>query len=761
MDVLKRNRQGIALAIVATGALSAQVALAEAQKVPPVPAKPATHAQRPQPAPAAKHPAALMVRNVPLPRKRPPLPNAVPATQKLSVAAVVPPTLAFHKLPLAAPAMFHPVDRPVGNPFELAPSAATAPDDVAAIKRVIEASRKGRLADADTDEASIKDPVARKLAEWIILRSDNTNPSFARYAAFVAGNPAWPHAALFRRRAENALWNDHVDDAAVIAFFSGHKPRTAKGRYMLARVLLAKGDRDGAAALVRYAWRHDECTAETESKVLEMFGDLLTRADHKVRMEQRFYAGDVEAGMRAAGRLGGDDLAIGRARAAVIKRLHNAKALLDAVPVNARRDPGYIFAHVQWLRMNNKPDEAGKLILTVPQEPAALVDLNQWWQERRILVRKLLDDGDPQTAFRVARDAAPPPHGFFRVDHYFTTGWVALRFLHEPKTAAAYFARISEGTTNPYALARAGYWQGRAAEAMGQHAQAKAYYETAAHYSATYYGQLARAKLGMTDLGLHGPPPLTPAEKQHIANFEIVRAAEILYQLNERDMLASIYAELGDSGSDIAGLTALAELATKHGDGRAVLLLGDGAYSRGLPLDYFAYPTFGLPNYKPIAPPISDAVAYSIARQESHFNQKDVSPAKAMGLMQVTPEAAIDTAKRFKYVYNRGRLLSDPVYNMQMGAAELSNLFMGYNGSYILTFAGYNAGRGRVRQWIAAYGDPRDPNVDPVDWVERIPLSETRNYVERIMENLQVYRARFGGGTKLMIEADIRRGATN
>jgi len=752
MEALKRNRQGIALAIAAIGALSAQYALAEPEKVPVTP-KPAAHGKPAKPTQAAKRAAPQVVRHVPLPPKRP-LPRA-------AVAAAVPDSLTFQKLPLAAAATFHPVNHPLGQQFVVAPSATTAPDDTAAVKRVIEASRKGRLADADADEASIKDPVARKLAEWIILRSDNTNPSFARYAAYVANNPGWPHAALFRRRAENALWNDHVDDAAVTAFFANHKPHTAKGRYMLARVLLAKGDRDGAAALVRYAWRHDECSADVESSVLEVFGSLLTRADHKVRMEQRFYAGDVEAGMRAAHRLGGDDLAIGRARAAVIKRLNNAKALLDAVPVNARRDPGYIFAHAQWLRMHNMPDEAGKLILTVPPDPAVLVDLNQWWQERRILVRKLLDDGNPQTAYRVARDAAPPPHGFFRVDHYFTAGWIALRFLHDPKDAAALFAHISEGTSNPYALARAGYWQGRAAEAMGLHAQAKAFYQKGAQYSATYYGQLARAKLGMTDLGLHGPPPMTPAERQRAANFEVVRAAEILYTLNERDMLASIYAELGDSSTDIAGLTALAELAAKHGDGRAVLLLGDGAYSRGLPFDYFAYPTFGLPSYKPIAPPISDAVAYSIARQESHFNQKDVSPAKAMGLMQVTPEAAIDTAKRFKYVYNRGRLLSDPVYNMQMGAAELSNLFMGYNGSYILTFAGYNAGRGRVRQWIAAYGDPRDPHVDPVDWVERIPLSETRNYVERIMENLQVYRARFGGGSRLMIEADIRRGATN
>ena len=248
-----------------------------------------------------------------------------------------------------------------------------------------------------------------------------------------------------------------------------------------------------------------------------MFGNLLTRADHKVRMDQRFYADDVEAGMRAATRLGGDDLAIGRARAAVIKRLNNAKALLDAVPASARHDPGYIFSRVQWLRKDNKLEEAGKLILTVPQDPAAMVDPDQWWQERRILVRKLLDDGDPRTAFYVARDAAQPVRGYFRADHYFTAGWIALRFLHDPKTAATLFAHIAEGSVSPYALSRAGYWQGRAAEAMGQHAQAKAYYEMAARYTATYYGQIARGRLGLADLGLRGPPAFTPANARRNA----------------------------------------------------------------------------------------------------------------------------------------------------------------------------------------------------------------------------------------------------
>jgi soluble lytic murein transglycosylase len=656
-------------------------------------------------------------------------------------------------------AVLKPLARPVSGPFAIAQTTSTSNADLAALKRVREAANKGSDSDAEAAARTISDPVARKLAEYMILRSYNTRPNFERYANFVERNPDWPHVPLFRRRAENTLWNDNVNDNAVLAFFAQHKPTMAKGHYVLARALLAKGDRAGAQTLVRHAWRHLDSSADVEKRVLEMFGDMLTRDDHRARMDQRFYNDDSEAGMRAAERLGGNDLAVAKAWTAVIKRAHNAKALLDAVPAAMHRDPGYIFARAQWLRKNDKPEEAGRLILSVPKDDAAFVDANEWWQERRILVRDLLDNKDAQTAYRVARDAATPTQGNYRVDKHFTAGWIALRFLHDPKTAAAHFALINQGTDNPHALSRGGYWQGRAAEAMGQQAKARDFYREAAQYSATYYGQLARARLGLPDIGLIGPPNFTSHERGVLSNTEVVRAVEMLYALDDRDMIASIYAELGESATDVAGMAMLGEVAAKHKDARAMLLLGKGALGRGLPLDYYAYPTAGLPNYEPITAPVEQALVYSIARQESHFNQKVVSPAKAMGFMQVTPIAAQDTAKRFKYTYNKNRLLSDPVYNMQMGAAELSMLLSTYDGSYLMTFAGYNAGRGRVRQWVAAYGDPRDPNIDPVDWCERIPLSETRNYVQRIMENMQVYRARFGGGNKLVIEADLRRGA--
>jgi peptidoglycan lytic transglycosylase len=753
MTATNRSRLGIYLTLIATFGLGAEAALAATQKVPLPRPRPATNTAKQVPAPIAAT-AQLPSKTAPLPQKRPPANSA-------GLSSFAQANVGLRGAMFETRAFFKPLARPAAGPFAVAPTAATPAADIAAVKRVIEATRKGKEADANAAEASISDPVARKLAEWVILRSDNTNPSFQRYAAWVEANPSWPHSPLFRRRAENALWNDGVDDRIVRAFFASQKPVTAKGRYMLARVLLAQGDREGATALVRYAWCHDDASAEVEKRVLEMFGVMLSTADHKSRMEHRFYADDVAAGMRAAERLGGNDLAIGRARAAVLRKAGNSKALLDAVPATAQNEPGYIFARVQWLRQNNKAEDAGRLILSAPKNPEALVNLDQWWLERRLLVRKLLDEHDAQAAYRVAREAAPPMRGFYRVDAHFTAGWVALRFLRDPKTAAEHFAHIVEGTENPHALGRGGYWQGRAAEAMGQNAQAKAFYEAAAQHTATYYGQLARARLGLKDLGLRGPPVFSPEERNVLSNLEVIRAAEILYALGERDMLASIYAELGESATDVAGMAMMGELAGKHGDGRAMLLLGEYAYARGLPLDYYAYPTIGLPDYQPIAPPVEPAVTYSIARQESHLNQKVVSSAHAMGLMQVTPAAGIDTAAKFKVTYSRERLLKDPVYNMQMGAAELAILFSGYNGSYILTFAGYNAGRGRVKQWIAAYGDPRDPHVDPVDWVERIPISETRNYVARIMENLQVYRARFGGGTKLLIEADLKRGSAN
>jgi soluble lytic murein transglycosylase len=639
-------------------------------------------------------------------------------------------------------------------PLAMATTAQTSPVDLATVKQAIELARKGRQDDATDLKQRIADPLARKLVEWVILRTDDNGMDFSRYAAFIAANPSWPSIVMLRRRSEAMLWQQRADAATVLAFFANTPPRSAKGHFALARALLAQGNRAGAQAQVRDGWRNDGFSAELEAQARETFGNLITHADDKIRMDERFYAEDVEAAMRAAHRLGPTELAIAKARAAVIQKSSKAKALLDAVPHSGRHDAGYMFSRIQWLRRADKFEEAAQLMLAAPRDPAHLRDLDQWWIERRLLARKLLDAGNAKTAYAVARGAVPPTKDNYRAEHEFTAGWIALRFLNEPAAALAHFARISHGVSNPITLARAGYWQGRAAEALGRQQEARAHYEAAARFPTAYYGQLARSRLGLSEIALRKPPDPGAGHRQ----LEVARAMELLYAVGTRDLVAPMAADLADKATDAAALAALAEITTRNHDARATLLIGKIALGRGYALEHYAFPTFGVPDYRQIGPEVERSTVFAIVRQESAFNERVVSSAKALGLMQVMPATGRLVAKKHNVAFDQKRLLNDTVYNAQIGTAELGSVIEDYRGSYILAFASYNAGRGRVRQWLARYGDPRDPEVDPIDWIERIPFSETRNYVQRIMENMQVYRARFGRGSRLLIEADLRRG---
>jgi peptidoglycan lytic transglycosylase len=636
----------------------------------------------------------------------------------------------------------------------MAASANTSPLDLAAVKQALDLARKGRPGEATSVESTIADPVARKLVEWAILRSDDADLDFPRYAAFIAANPSWPSITALRRRAESALWQQPADWRTVVEFFKTEPPHTGKGRLALARALVAEGDRAGAEAALREAWRKDGFSADVEAQARDTFAALITPYDEKARMDTRFDVEDEDGGMRAARLLGPLQLAIAKARIAVIDKSAKAKQLLEDVPAEGRRDPGYLFGRIQWLRRADKIAEAAQWMLAAPREADRLGDLDQWWIERRLIARKLLDLGDPKSAYAIANNAATPVNENYRADQQFTAGWIALRFLREPAAALGHFARIAEGVTNPITLARSYYWQGRAAEALGRNQDARAYYEEAARYPTAYYGQLARARLGVNAVTLHNLPE-PPAQQRHL---EVVRAFEILYALDERDLVASMAADLADKVTDAAALSTLAEVATQHNDARATLLIGKIALGHGLPLEHYAFPNFGVPEYRQVGPEVERPVVYSIVRQESAFNSRVVSSANAIGLMQVTPAAGRDTAKRFNVAFDQHRLAADVAYNAQLGTAELGNDIASWRGSYILAFVAYNAGPRRAREWIEQYGDPRDPRVDPIDWIERIPIAETRNYVQRVIENMQVYRMRFGNDPRLLIEADLRRG---
>lgn len=702
------------------------------------------------------------VEAVPLPRPRPIPRNVIPQTAKSLSQLPAQPKLngAPPPAPLAAkpPVQAAPPPRPLASksraPLAVAPTSTTSRADLQTLQQIIDLVRAKRQQDATQMQSSISDPLARKLSEWIILRSEDNGASSDRYLAFITENPSWPSQTFFRRRGEAALWDDRRDDNTILAFFGNEQPLSAKGRFALARALLNRGDQARAARLVRTAWHEDSFTSAVEDAALSQFSALLSGGDFKRRMEELAYGSDTDGALRAAKHLGGGYVALAKARIGLNRRTGNSRALLDAVPGNLRGDPLYVLSRIQYLRREDKIVEAARLMLDAPRDPARLVNTNEWWIERRLLARKLIDIGEHRTAYRVARDAAIPERGIYKTEREFTAGWIALRFLKDPATAAQHFARIGINTTNPTAQARAGYWQGRAAEAAGRSQEARTAYQAAAVHSTSYYGQLARAKLHLPQLSLAGKP----ATPRGAARLEVVRAVELLYALDEGNYIIPIMSDMGEN-ADPDALAALCDLAERNNDPRGMLIAGKAALNRGLPFDHYAYPVNGIPPYRNLGPQVEKAIVFAIARQESAFNPTVVSPANAYGLMQVTPGAAKYVTKKYGGTYDLARLKGDPPYNAMLGAAELGGLIEDYRGSYIMTFAGYNAGRGSVRKWVARYGDPRDASIDAVDWVELIPFSETRNYVQRVMENLQVYRARFGGSHQLLIEADLRRGA--
>jgi soluble lytic murein transglycosylase len=639
----------------------------------------------------------------------------------------------------------HPAPKAVAKAPD--PPTISLTGDLAVLKQAITLARQGKLSEARTTAQPLE-PVAQKLVEWVSLRNGDSEAKFDRYQAFISANPTWPGIALMRRRAEGRLWQERRDAATVRGFIAG-QPMSPRGRFALARVLMAENNRAAAEREIRAAWRSEELSDETEAAVVEAFGDVLTRSDHITRMDRRIGAKDFGGAMRAARRVGDDAVLVVKACAAA--NSDDGRKALEAVPTHMRGDLGYTLCRIHYLLRHDGIAAATQLMLAASPEVLQYQDTDEWWRERRTLARKLLDQGDAKTAYQVVRTAALPENQYYRAECHFMAGWIALRFLNDPARAHAHFAHVDDGSSNPIVLARAAYWRGRAHEAAGQVQQMRADYLSAARHSTAYYGQLARARLGLGEIKELRPAPELP----HGVSLEIVRAAELLYAVGERDLVLSFVTDLAERSNNAAELAAVARLAARNNDARATLLVGKAALARGLPLDVYAFPDIGVPRFSPIGPHLDRSIVYSIVRTESEFNQRDVSPAKAVGLMQVTPEAGRDTAKRFRVGYDWNRLVNDAVYNTQMGAAELAALLQEYRGSYIMSFAGYNAGRGRVQQWVAQYGDPRDPKVDPIDWVERIPFAETRNYVQRVMENLNVYRVRFGAGRSIASEFDL------
>jgi soluble lytic murein transglycosylase len=656
-------------------------------------------------------------------------PRPVPA-----VAVVEPiPTPPVDAAALGAipPHPFGEIDKPAK------PQAAPQPPRVgdAEMARFVEAAgfyRKGAFPQGDAAAAAISDPIARTALDWIALR---VSPTPQRLDAFDQAHPDWPMADWAHSAHESWLFTGRPAPVEALAKLGSEPPSTAQGQIALARAKLALGKRDEAATIVRALWRDGDPDPVCETVLLREFGALLTRDDHRARASRLAYAERGASAWRAAALAGQDVLALISARLEAARGPLSARAS-SGVPQALRSDPGYIFAHVQDSRRSGRLDEAIGWLKLAPADPDKLVDPDKWWSERRMVARMLIDRGQFDKAYAVAA-AAVARSSPARVDAAFHAGWIALRFLNDPARAAVHFEAAAAAAETPISIARANYWRGRAAEALEQIDAAHGFYSKAAAYPIAYYGQLAARKLGATELTLRHP--VTAATGDDRA--EATRVVELYLAAGLDDFVAPVAYAAARTWSDGAQLAALAQTLRLQASAATNVTFGKLATERGFPLDAVAFPTFGLPEYQPLAGSAGLGQVMAVVRQESEFLPRASSGVGAKGLMQVMPATAADTARKAGVAYDFTRLINDPGYNMQLGAVYLGQVLAAEGGSLEMAAAAYNAGPGAVAKWVSVYGDPR-AGADLVDWVERIPYDETRDYVMRVAENYGVYQAR-------------------
>lgn len=749
----RRTAAVLATAGLAWGAVSGSLSIPHAQPQPAKPATPATppaatKAAAPAPAAAAK------------PAQAAAAPASAPAEPAPPAAAAVPapkPTAGEEKY-LAQ------LDAALAPAKGYSPPAA----DLAKLKEAASAFAGANLDKGRQAVEAIETPLVRKLADWLRLRAGYATA--AEYKTFLDQSPDWPGRELLIQRLEEALFTQGGSAKAIRDVFGSGDPKTGTGVAALASAHLAEGDTAKAKQLAARAWRELRIPVTLETGFLERFGKMLEPADHRWRLDRLIvdderWAKDrkdrVAAARRVIALLPETERKTAEARLAIYNKSGTTAAQLAALPAGEKSDWGLAYHRIQVLRRANRADEAIKLMLEAPVDEAKTVNPDSWWDERRLLAYEAMEAGKPRLAYDLVKDAGPLSVNPLK-EQTFMAGWLALRHLKDVKLAIPHFEAMAKAADGPLSRAKSAYWLGRAEEARGNAAAAREHYQRAARNGDTFHGLLSRAKLEPGNRTLSpGFPALPSAEEaRRFTTSEPVLAAVAAQKAGldpavERLLLSAV-PRLPNAGEAVSAMAA--RLAELIGDTQLSVRIAKAAIARGHNLILFGYPTHAFPAYTPLRQPPETAVLLAIARQESEFNTRTVSGAGARGLLQVMPVTAKHVCTDYKLKCDIPRLLTDKAYNTMMASAYIGDRMSEFQGSYVLTLAGYNAGPGRARQWIRQFGDPRSADVDPLDWIERIPFEETREYVGKVLSNIQVYRARLGEeGQALRLAEDLNR----
>lgn len=603
--------------------------------------------------------------------------------------------------------------------------------------------------------SGIKDPAASKLVDWKLALQDRDEDFFALSRA-VEELQGWPRHDRIRILAEQKIAESGMNPVAIDKYFLHWTAISGEGKIAHANALFALGQKEEAIALLKDGWRNHSLSLDVRKHVLKSDSKFLDQADHIARMNNLLWMRRTSEAYEIMDRVGRSQRALGIARIRLIRHSRGVDTAIDRVPKSLRNDPGLMFDRAMWRRKKGRTTEALPLIKALPAKVQAPAAANRMWVERKIQLRRAIKDKKYQLAYDLASK-----HGFTRganfADGEWTAGWLALRFLHKPDLAKKHFETLRQGVSTPVSLARALYWLGRTDAIRHNPAQAREWYLLAAQYPFTYYGQLAQQELGPGYIALGKDPVPSDIDRARFAANEQVQAMNLLANLGDWSNFRRFSYFLDDALPNAVDHVMLAEATSKHGQPGVGLRAAKAALRRNEVLPDSLWPVRTVPTHDDRPEP---ALTLAISRQESELYPRAISHVGARGLMQLMPATARHLARTEGVRYRRNWLIDDPQYNLKLGSAHLQDLIDEFDGSYILAAAAYNAGKHRVEKWLKDYGDPRK-TADPVDWVEEIPFSETRNYVQRVMENVQVYRNRLRGEpTLIRLKQDLNRGSS-
>lgn len=631
---------------------------------------------------------------------------------------------------------------------------------------IVEATLENGLAALDRGNAEeVRDILSRLDPEGLDARILSWSMAMSRSAGLTSDDLAaaetrfadWPGAETIRTNFEIAFYRENPSPARLLAAFADRSPETIAAKVAVARAFRRVGRDDDAKKIVLAVWNDIDLDTRAASALAKEFEPYFTKADYLSRMKRLLYRDRTSAALEPSRLAGAESLY--QAWVQTIKAPKRAKTAIDKVDEAFADDPALTYLKIRRLRQLDEIDAAAALFDKMPESDSELIDPEEWWVEQRIVSRSLMEKGEPDKAWKVASaHRARDPK--IAAEAEFHAGWYALRGLNDPQKAKAHFQRLRTLAGSRTEQARAYYWLARTAEKEKKPSDAlepAALYAKAAGHPASFYGQLAASALKEQPAAFADPQP-SPSDRRRFADRVIVKALDRLEAANNQARARQFYVHLARTIESPGEFTLLANKARARGDYRLALYIGKIGWRRGLEVGALAFPLGVMPRDADTSG-AGLALAYSIARQESAFDLAAVSPANARGLLQLLPGTAREVAGRHGLAYSPDLLTRDAGYNATLGSHYLAEQIDRFGGSYILTFIAYNAGPKRVSEWIARFGDPRGkPLEEVVDWVESIPFPETRNYVQHVLENYQIYKARLG--EKADIASDLRLGRT-